>query len=130
MLQHPKFILKPIGNSIIELKVFENIDIEFADAKQMREMLLKLSEGKKYAILLDGSETFNVSKEARELIAGKEYSLDRIASALYVKSLANKLIGNFFIKVNKPGSPTKIFSTYESAFAWLNEQVDNCKQNV
>lgn len=123
MLLHTKFKVESLGNSILRVTPVEDVELELADAIEMRSMLLKLSSGNKYCVLLDATKRFNVSSEARALIAGKEYSFDRIAAAFVITSLANMLIGNFFIKVNRPHSPTKIFSTEETAFEWLKEQV-------
>lgn len=130
MLLHNKFKVEPLGDSIIRVTPNDDVDLEIEDAKEMREMLVKLSGGKKYCVLLDATKRFNVSSEARALIAGKEYSSDRISAAFVITSFANMLIGNFFIKVNKPHSPTKIFSTEESAFEWLKIQVKKHNERV
>lgn len=123
MLLHNKFKIESIGDSIIRVTPNEDVDIEVEDARDMREMLVKLSDGNKYCVLLDATVRFNVSSEAKALIAGKEYSSERISAAFVITSLANMLVGKFFIKVNKPYSPTKIFSTEKDALHWLKTQV-------
>ncbi len=123
MLLHNKFKVESLGNSIMRVTVCDDIELEIQDAKDMRNMLVNLSSNEKYCVLLDATNPFTVSPEARALIAGKEFSSERIAAAFVITSLANMLIGNFFIKVNKPSSPTKIFSTEENAFQWLKAEV-------
>ena len=130
MLLHNKFKVESLGNSIFRVTAFEGIELELDDAKEMREMLVKLSAGKNYCVLLDARAPFHVSSEARKLIAGKEYSFERIAAAFVITSFANMLIGNFFIKVNKPYTPTKIFSTEENALMWLQSEVAKVNDRV
>ncbi|MGZ4078580.1 MAG: DUF7793 family protein, partial [Bacteroidia bacterium] len=62
---------------------------------------------------------------ARKLIASKEYTDKRFAIAFVTTSLANKIVGNFFIKFNKPASATKLFSDEETALEWIIEQEKN-----
>ena len=127
MPQNSKFAVELLTNSIIQIKIFPGTDIDAEDASEMRKVVLQLADGGKYAIFLDATEMFNISDDARKLIASIENGSQRIAIGVYIKSLANKLIGNFFIKVNKPNSPTKLFSTRESALEWLNQEVERSK---
>ncbi len=125
MIEFKNFTITDIGGSIFKIIVFEGADIEEADILQLKLCALELANGKKYAILLDGTHTFSISPTARALVASKEFSKDRIAGAFVITSLANKLLGNFFIKFNKPASPTKLFSDEASAMEWLKEQFEN-----
>ena len=130
MLLHNKFKLEFLGDSIIRITPKLDVDLEVEDVKEMREMLVRLSKGNKYCVLLDATERFNVSADARALIAGKEFSFDRIATAFIITSLANMLVGNFFIKVNKPYTPTKIFSSEENALSWLKSEVKKVNDRI
>ena len=130
MRHHSKFTIEPLGDSILRISIFEQVDIELQDAIEMHQMLLEYSSNQMYCVLLDATKRFNISSEARALIAGKEYSSERIATAFVTKSLANKLVGNFFINVNKPSTPTKIFATEESALVWLNIELSKLPKKV
>ena len=44
----------------------------------------------------------------------------KIAEALVVKSLANRILVNFYLTVKKPMIPAKMFNNKESALKWLN----------
>lgn len=127
MFCNDKFEIGPLFNSVIHIKVLPGAEIELDDAKEIRKEVLGVANGNKYAIFLDGTETFEITSEARKLISEIDNASQRIAIAFYIKSLANKLAGNFFINVNKPFTPTKIFSTKESALAWLNEEIERQK---
>ena len=118
-----KYEITLIEPQIIKIIAFENVEIELEDVLEMKQICLNLAEGLKYAVLVDAKNNFLVSSEARIKLSSKEYTEDRIATAFVTESLANKLIGNFFIKFNKPASPTKLFSEENTALIWLKEQL-------
>lgn len=117
-----KFEITSSGNSILRIKIFNEAEIGLADAEIMHENLHKLSGGNKFYVLLVTEGQFTSTPEARALVGGKEYSSSRIASAFVVNSIANRLVGNFFIQFHKPVNPTKLFSDEVSAMEWLKEQ--------
>lgn len=120
MFRTDKFEIRTIGNSILRIEFFNGADIDLSDAELIHENLQRLSQGSRYCILLDGTNQFTTSPEAREFVAQK--SSNRISFAIVTNSIANKLVGNFFIQFNKPNTPTKLFSDEESAMKWLIEQ--------
>jgi hypothetical protein len=42
-----------------------------------------------------------------------------LANAVIAPSLPQKLIGNLFLRMNKRGSPIKLFRNKDEAIAWL-----------
>jgi hypothetical protein len=118
-----KFEIKVLSPQIFMLKPFEGIELNVDDVNEMREVYLRLSNGSKFAVLLDATNAFDTTDEARKLLASKEFAEKRVAAAFVTKSLANKIIGSFFIKFNKPVSPTKLFTDEKLALEWLKEQM-------
>lgn len=59
-------------------------------------------------------------KRQEHFFASKKVTDLNIAMALITSSLTSKILANFFIKFNKPSSPTKMFKTREDALVWLN----------
>jgi hypothetical protein len=89
----------------------------------MREQALTLVDGQKFTILFDANHRGNITPEARTQFACQEYTDVRIGAAIVTNSIANKIIGNFFIKFNKPASPTRIFSNESAAIEWLRDRI-------
>jgi hypothetical protein len=79
----------------------------------------KFGGGKKYPLLLEGGKLTNVNLEARKFVAEKDSNPYSSAEAIIVKSLPQRLIGNFYMKFNKPGRPTKLFPNEAEAVIWL-----------
>jgi hypothetical protein len=105
---------------ILKLKILEGAEIELEDALQNHEASKILTKGDKFLVLVDARVSVSVSREARAYAAAPKEDDGSIASAFIITSTANKLIGNFYINVNKPEVPTKIFSTEEKAIEWLD----------
>lgn len=122
-MKSKKYSLELLEPHIIKASVFEHVELELEDILEMKEETKELSEGNKFSVLLDATHNFLISSEARIKLSSAEYTKDRVATALVTKSLANKLIGNFFIKINKPASPTKLFAEELPALLWLRDQL-------
>lgn len=108
-------------DDILYVKPFEGV---FLDKLEMESLLLsaiELVEGKKYYAVIDTSNNIDSSKDARDYYANNELNKYRYADAFIVSSLPLRMVINFFIRVNKPSIPTKMFTTKESAFLWINE---------
>lgn len=98
----------------------ESAYFELEDIKEIHAANLKLSGGNPFCILLDTSKGhFSVSPEGNNILASIEYARTRRAAALVVKNLATKMAGYFFIRFNKPPTPTRVFSSGEEAIIWL-----------
>jgi len=109
-----------INPPIIKMEVGENEFLEVEDIKAVRKANLELSDGKPFCVLLDtGKGYFNTSPDAFKLLASEEYTEKRMGTAIIAKSLATKIAGNFFIRFNKPPTPTRLFSSEKEAMKWL-----------
>jgi hypothetical protein len=60
-----------------------------------------------------------VDREARAFFASEEYTCLSSQTALVVGSPVSRVIGNFFVGLNRPKYPCKIFDEAEAAEAWL-----------
>jgi hypothetical protein len=74
-------------------------------------------------LLTDARVQADLSPEARKVAADKKNSANIIASAIVVKWLAQRLIANVFIEVNKPSYPNRVFNDEQKAVKWLLEQM-------
>jgi hypothetical protein len=104
---------------ILRIEILENAEIELADALQNYEATKILTKRDNYLVLVDGRVNLSVSREARTFAAQSKND-GCTATAFIITSTANKLIGNFYINVNKPSTPTKIFSSEDKAIEWLD----------
>ncbi len=116
-------LVRLIDDRISEVVVDDYSYVEAEDIKEIKAANMTLHQGKEYVILIDAGTMTNFSKEARELSASQEYAEFTIAKALLVKSVGHRLVGNFYININKPFIKTKVFSDRHTAIIWLQKQL-------
>lgn len=75
-----------------------------------------------HLLLTDARVTVDLTTEARKTAAKRENTKNIVASAIVVKWLAQRLISNVFITVNKPHYPTQVFNDEKKAIKWLMER--------
>ena len=81
----------------------------------------KLAGYKPHLLLTDARVQADLSPEARKAAADKKNTATIIASAIVVKWLAQRLISNVFMEINKPHYPTRVFNDEQKAVKWLLE---------
>jgi hypothetical protein len=69
--------------------------------------------------LMDIREARSLSRDARAFYASAETGTVFSATALLVSSPVSRAIGNFFIGLNKPSMPTRLFGSEAEAVEWL-----------
>jgi hypothetical protein len=108
---------------IVFITLKDKSDIGIEESKEMAAITKKLTQGKPYLTLVDGRAEVNVTRESREFAVSPRGQNNMKAEAIVVNNLAQKIIGNFFIRINKPKYPTRLFSNLNDAEEWLLEQL-------
>jgi hypothetical protein len=99
-------------------KEIEVMDLDFTKASVQHR--LAFMEGQSYPCFFDITRVKQTTKEARDYLADKGNDLVS-ASAILVSSPMLKMMANFYIMVNKPKNPTRMFTDKESALEWLRQ---------
>ena len=108
-------------DGIIHMKFKSDYLVEIKDLKDIVEAVGELGNGKKFLNLIEGGLYTNISVEARKYSICDENNIYTIADAFLVKSLAQRLMANFYIRFDKPKLPTRFFDSKEEAEEWLKE---------
>lgn len=107
------------SDGIILYSIKDNITISAKDSSEMVDAAGKLGDYQKFPVLIIGGNHTLADKEAREFGASKEGTKYAVAVAFVLKSLAQKILGNAYLKINKPIVPTALFDSEEKAIEWL-----------
>jgi len=75
-----------------------------------------------HCVLAIAGERTQATEEAR-VYAAKNVPEGRLAEAVIIRSLSVRILGNFFLRFNKPGVPTRLFDDYDEAVHWLRAQL-------
>lgn len=94
--------------------------LEINIAKVIVQDRITFKKGISYPSLFDIREIKQSTKEARDYMANKGNDLV-LASAVVVSSPVLRMMANFYIMVNKPKNPTRIFTDKDDAVEWLSQ---------
>jgi len=109
-----------IEKDIIFLTYKEKADVGVEEIEENIKVKTEMQKGKPMKTLVDVRGVWQYSDEARKIVGGEEFKKITIAMAVVTgKSLPIKMIANFFMRINKPLTPTKLFGTKEKALLWL-----------
>jgi hypothetical protein len=112
------YVLRDDG--IIQQTVKPNCRQDVPDAEKNMEVFFSLAGGEKRRLLVDLRKSGPTGPGVREYYAKQAVHL--IASAMIVEGSLSEMIGNFFITLNRPPAPTRLFNNEASAVAWLKLQ--------
>ncbi len=99
-------------------------DLDIHYIKSHTEAILKVCNGIPRPFLIDLRDVFgSISYEGQNYLASyPELTKVRIAQAIVIDNLANRLLGNFYFSVLRPKGPRKIFNSVDKAKEWLMKQ--------
>jgi len=110
-----------LEEGIVYFKIQPGAEVTLEDTKDYVKVKGKLTAGQKSPLLADIRGTRSITREARAYLAGEEAAALTSAAALIIGSPVSKVIGNFFLGLNKPVYPTRLFTSEEKAVEWLKE---------
>ncbi len=109
---------------LLENKVLDGYTLEADDVLELKKVNVELTNDDNYAVLVIFGHLTEVSQGARELIASKEFQRKTVAKALLVTNIGHRLLGNFYLSVNKPSIKTRLFTDRNSAIDWLRTELN------
>ncbi|MES2799916.1 MAG: hypothetical protein V4638_07855 [Bacteroidota bacterium] len=110
--------------NLLENFVLDYCVIEVEDLLEAKKINQEITKGQPYAAILTFGKMTEVTKEAREQIASLQHKQNVVAKAILVNNIGHRLLGNFYLTVNKPFIKTRIFSNREMALKWLRSQLN------
>ncbi|MCE3280928.1 MAG: hypothetical protein K0S44_3119 [Bacteroidetes bacterium] len=111
-----------MGNDgIARTKVKPRAEVTLAEAKENSVVVNSLSPGNLYPLLIDSRDIKSISKEARDFFSMNNRDSNVSAFAIIIQSPLSRVIGNFFMGLNKPRVPARLFKSEKEAVKWLKE---------
>ncbi|MEJ8803304.1 DUF7793 family protein [Pontibacter sp. H249] len=101
--------------------IYKDVElVDLAIAKKCVQDRLNFIGQETYPSFFDITRIKQSTKDARDYLANEGNDLVS-ASAILVGSPMLKMSANFFIMVNKPQNPTRLFTDRKSALEWLEK---------
>lgn len=114
-----KIIIATWKASFIDLKI----------AKNAVSSRLSVTAGQNYPFLIRMKSIKESTKEARDFLSSENGCEGISAGAILVESILGNMLATFFIYLNKPRIPIKIFKDEAKAKEWLDQFVSKDLKN-
>lgn len=112
------------GIMYVHVADYKEIKSQVEVIKLTSKTIGQITKGKKVPVLVEYSDLVLPDSESREYWAIKDSSPFALAEAYVMHSLALRMIGNFYMRMNKPNRPTKIFADKDLATIWLKTFIE------
>ena len=110
---------------IIRIVYKDDHEFNIVDAKESLKDIEQITKGKTFPILKIPGKYSSIDNEARKFISSPEGMKYSSAEAFVTTFLPHRIIGNFYMKINKPVKPTTFFETEKQAIDWLKQFITN-----
>lgn len=108
-------------DGIARTVVKKDTEIVLADAQENSKAINQLIGPEKFTLIVDAREIKSISREAREFFSLRGRESRVVGFAFIIGSPLSSFIGNFFIHLNKPRVPVKLFTDQEKAKMWCTQ---------
>lgn len=113
------FTLQLRSDGILHSHTSSNLEFNVESLKKFNLVMGKMLNYQQAPLLITLDEFAIPPVETRVFWAKKNSCAYASADAYVATNFGHKIIGNFYLKFNKPGRPTKIFGTEKEAVDWL-----------
>ena len=104
------------GDNIIHIDILPKAELYLKDSNEIYDTVMNIAKGRLYPLLIDANSIVSMDRDARKRFS-KETTVSAVA--LLVGTPLSKIIGNFFIGLNKTSIPFKLFTSKTDALEWL-----------
>lgn len=113
------------ADGIARTVVRESAEIDLNDARENSEVINAFPGPSNFALLIDARPIKSITKEARDHFSMRGRDSRVIAFAILIESPLSTIIGNFFMGLNKPRVPVRLFTNEKKALAWCADFSNN-----
>jgi hypothetical protein len=113
------FTLRLRSDGILHSHTSSGLEFNVESLKKFNMVMGEMVNYRKVPLLITLDEFAIPPVETRVFWAKKESCPYASADAYIAVNIGHKIIGNFYLKFNRPGRPTKIFTNQDDAVTWL-----------
>jgi hypothetical protein len=106
-------------DGILYAELYPGAAMTLEDAELSLAAIPRSADGSKHLVLVDLRNLKAMTREAREFYASDKAAQRVAAAALLVASPISRVIGSFFIGLNKTRMPLRLFTSEKEAISWL-----------
>lgn len=107
------------SDGISQINTEEDRLITLEESKPIHSMVTEFNGCKPIYIMHVPGKHTNADDDTRKFLSSEEGLKQRVAIAFVLQSMAQQIVANFYLKINKPAIPTKFFNEQADAEKWL-----------
>jgi hypothetical protein len=117
---HYKFASIRLRNDgITQIDTDDDAMFTLEETKEVHSKVTELNGEQPILILHVLGKHTSADDDSRKFLASKAGNQQRKAFAFVLQSLSQRIIANFYIKMNRPEKPTHFFNSQQEAEKWL-----------
>lgn len=110
-------------DGIARTVVKDEAEVDLKEALENSQAVISLYKGKKFPLLVDSRKIKFITKEARDHFSIRNRETVVTCFAILIDSPLSRVIGNFFMGLNKPSVPARLFTSEAQALNWLKKYI-------
>lgn len=111
-------------SGVVHMRYRSNSSVTLETAIRNIQETARIGGGKKVPVVVNLTGLKSVSRKARRYYSGEETAKYVSAAALVADSPVSRVLGNFFLGINKPPIPIRLFISEEKAMEWLVQFIE------
>lgn len=108
-------------DGIARTKVKPGSEVKLEHAQENSITVNSFYIDRKYPLLIDARGIRSITRDARNFFTTNGRQTNTLGFAIIIDSSVSKVVGNFFLGINKPAVPTKLFLDESNAVDWLSK---------
>lgn len=121
------YVYYELDDQVLFATYKKGLRINGAIARQIVQDRLAFTGNKPVVALVYNLGVISMDKEARDFLSSPSGNKGLIAGAIVLDSVFSITLSNFFLSVNRPNIPSKIFRDTKDALKWLQQFLDGSK---
>ncbi len=117
-------MISKVEPGIVRIIYKADARVTIAEARENVDAVAKVVGGVHSPIFTDIRPISTIDRDSRQYFGGDEAGEVTLATALLVDSPISRVIGNFFIGLNRSQWPVRMFSEESEAMVWLEGFLD------
>lgn len=118
------YVLLEIKDGILYGTYKKGLRITLTIAQNIVATRLQFTDGKDMPAIIFNQGVISFDKNARDFMASPEGAKGLKAAAMMLDSAFSSFLGNFYLSVNKPPMPVRIFTNTAAAEKWIKQFKD------
>ena len=108
---------------IVQSRIFPGSTIDIAEAEEYLAMVKYLTKASEHATVIDLSGVRKITPAARSFLQSEPVRSGKtLAVGMVTSSLLSRIMGSFFLRLNRPACPVRMFGDPTEAYAWVKNE--------